>query len=92
MNLLSRNTGLFLKYGIYAAVLILVAGVARSFVDADIGSTVSTFGLYVLVFVPFLSIIVSTHALYKERDMYWFKVALILILITTVGMVFAYMA
>lgn len=92
MNMLSRNTGLFLKYGIYAAVAVLVVGVLTSFISTDIGNIIINVGIFILVFIPFLSIIVSAVALYREKDMYWLKVTLLLIAISVIGIILAYVA
>ena len=86
---LDRSTGLTLRYGVYLSMAIMVIGLVLMQIGADIGASILNAGIAVLVFTPFVSIMVSTLALYTERDWEWLRVALTVLAITACGIVVA---
>ena len=83
---LNQSTGRTLRYGITVGITILITGLIVNMFSEDIGERILWFGIGVLVFIPLVSILVSALALYMERDMYWLRIALIVIAISAVGM------
>ena len=86
---LDRSTGLTLRYGVYLSMAIMVIGLVLMQIGADIGASILTAGIAVLVPTPFVSIMVSTLALYTERDWEWLRVALTVLAITACGIAVA---
>ena len=87
---LDKCTGHVLRYGVYLAIAVMIVGVIALQFDESVGNTIITVGVSLLVLTPFFSIIVSAISLYTERDYRWMRVALCVLLITTVGIVVAF--
>jgi uncharacterized membrane protein len=89
MNL-NKSTGLALRYGVYLAMTVMIFGVFILQLDEQIGNSIIYAGVALLILTPFFSIIVSTVAMYIERDFVWLPVALFVLLITTLGIIIAF--
>lgn len=79
-----RNTSVTLKLSICASMAIVILGAALFF--AGLGTDVLWFGILFLILSPFIGIIVTTVSLYLEKDMKWVTVALILIIVSIIGL------
>lgn len=87
---LNRSTGRTLRIGITIGIAVLALGLLVSLFLQDFGEKILWFGIGIIIFVPFLSVIVSAVALYVERDMYWFRNVLLVIGISVIGMVVSF--
>ena len=65
--------------------ILLIGMIAMAF-DGDIGETILTAGMAVVIFTPLLSIFVSAIALYIEKDRYWLMWVIIVIVISLIGL------
>ena len=86
---LNPATGKMLRYGITFGILVLLIGLLTNIFSEEIGENILWSGICIVIFVPFLSVIVSALALYSERDFYWLKRVILVIVIITVGLVVA---
>ena len=83
---LNVTTGRVLRYGILTGLAILLIGMIAMAFDGDIGETILTAGMAVVIFTPLLSIFVSAIALYIEKDRYWLMWVIIVIVISLIGL------
>lgn len=90
MALLERATGITLRYGVYASIAILTVGLVLLPFDNDIGEAIITIGVTSLILTPFFSIISSTVALHMEGDVRWMRVSLMVLVITSIGILVAF--
>jgi uncharacterized membrane protein len=83
---LNQSTGRTLRYGIITGLAVVLAGLIASIFSGDVSEKILWVGIGIIIFVPFVSIIVSALALYSEKDYYWLKRVLLLISILIVGL------
>ena len=86
---LNPATGRTLRYGITLGILVLLIGMLISIFNSGISETVLWAGVCIVIFVPFVSVIVSALALYSERDFYWLKRVFLVIIISIIGLAVA---
>ncbi len=86
-EMLNRSTALMLRAGIVVSIVIMAIGLAVQMTGGD--DTILYIGVLILIVSPFLGIIVSLCALLYERDYRWAAVAVVLLAITTGGILFA---
>lgn len=84
MNL-NESTSCVLKIGSVTGILIIFIGLMLSI--QSYGTTVIWFGILVLIFTPFLGVIVSCAYLAKEKDWFWMKISIILIIVMISGII-----
>ncbi len=82
---LNSTTGRVLRYGIAMGIVVLLIGLIASAFDGDIAEKIMWVGVAVVIFVPFVSIIVSALALYVEKDFYWLKRVILVVVISFIG-------
>ena len=87
---LNRSTGRVLRYGITAGITVLTVGLIALIFSADFAEKILWVGVGIVIFVPFISVIVSAVALYVEKDFYWLRYVLMVIAISVVGMIVSY--
>ena len=83
---LNSSTGRMLRYGISAGISILLVGLITYMITEDIGEKILWVGIAVVIFVPFVSIVVSALALYSEKDWYWLKRVILVVIISLIGL------
>ena len=79
-----ENTSRTLKFSVYVSIAVIVIGVIIN--SLNITQNVLWFGILLLIISPFIGVIVTTFSLFRDIDMKWVKVALILIVISAIGM------
>ncbi len=84
---LNSSTGRVLRYGITVGVAVLLIGLVASAFSEDVSERIMWVGVGIVIFVPFVSVIVSSLALYCEKDWYWLKRVLLVVAISAVGLV-----
>lgn len=83
---LNSSTGRMLRYGISVGIAVLLIGLIATAFSDDVGEMILWAGVAVVIFVPFVSIIVSALALYTEKDWYWLKRVVLVVAISLVGL------
>ena len=83
---LNSSTGRMLRYGISAGIAVLLVGLIATAFSDDVGERILWAGVAVVIFVPFVSIIISALALYTEKDWYWLKRVVLVVVISLVGL------
>ena len=83
---LNSSTGRMLRYGISVGIAVLLVGLVTTAFSDDVGEMILWAGVAVVIFVPFISIIVSALALYTEKDWYWLKRVILVVVISLVGL------
>ena len=86
---LNPATGRTLRYGITFVILVLLIGMLIGIFDGGMSDTELWVGIGIVIFVPFVSVIVSALALYCERDFYWLKRVFLVIAISIIGLIVA---
>jgi len=81
------STAFTLKCNMLIGIAIILVGLIAFLLDTDHCMDVIWLGILVLILSPFLGIIVTTISLAIEKDTMWVTVAVILIAVTTMGMV-----
>ena len=87
---LDKATGRVLRYGVYLAIAILVLGAIVLQFAEGVGNTLLNIGVAFLVLTPFFSIVISAFSLYAEGDYRWMRIALVVLAITTAGIIVAF--
>ncbi|MFA6710230.1 MAG: hypothetical protein WC067_01780 [Candidatus Methanomethylophilaceae archaeon] len=80
-------TASVLRYNMFTGIAILFIGMAMSILDTEYSMDVVWLGILVLILSPFIGILVTAMSLAIEKDTKWLTVAVILITVTTAGMV-----
>lgn len=83
---LNSSTGRVLRYGITVGIAVLLVGMLASIFSEDVSGTILWVGVGIVIFVPFVSVIVSALALYCEKDWYWLKRVILVVVISAVGL------
>lgn len=83
---LNSSTGRMLRYGISVGIAVLLIGLIATAFSDDVGERILWAGVAVVIFVPFVSIIISALALYTEKDWYWLKRVVLVVVISLVGL------
>ena len=83
---LNSSTGRMLRYGISVGIAVLLVGLIATAFSDDVGEKILWAGVAVVIFVPFVSIIISALALYTEKDWYWLKRVVLVVAISLVGL------
>ena len=78
-----RNTSVTLRISIYVGIAAVVIGLMIYMLD--MGDLFLKIGLFTVIVSPFIGVIVTTVSLYLEKDLKWVCVALILIMISVIG-------
>ena len=78
-----RNTSVTLRISIYVGIAAVVIGLMIYMLD--MGDLFLKIGLFTVIVSPFIGVIVTTVSLYLEKDLKWVCVALILIVISVIG-------
>ena len=86
---LNEETSAVLKTGTRIGLAIIAVGLVLSI--AGITELVLLAGIVVLIFTPVIGIGVSTKCLIQEKDTFWVRIALILIMVIAAGMLFSYL-
>jgi len=86
---LNPATGRVLRYGITTGIAVLLLGLLAGIFSADVSENILWAGVCIVIFVPFVSIIVSALALYSERDFYWLRYVILVIAIGIAGLAVA---
>ena len=86
---LNEETATVLKTGTRIGLAIIAVGLVLSI--AGITELVLLAGIVVLIFTPVIGIGVSTKCLIQEKDTFWARIALILIVVIAAGMLFSYL-
>ena len=76
-----------LRYGILVSMAIIALGLVTDW--SGYGENVLWFGVLALILTPFFSVIVSLICLVREKDLYWAKVAVVLLSVVTAGVMIA---
>lgn len=84
MNM-NNATSASLRYCLIAGILLIFIGLIFS--EYEIGNSIMWIGLLVLIASPFLGVIVTYVHLIKEKDIPWVKIATILIVVITIGLI-----
>ncbi len=84
---LNSSTGRVLRYGITAGIAVLIVGIIAGIFSEEVSDTILWIGVAIVIFVPFVSVIVSALALYAEKDWYWLKRVILVVVISAVGLV-----
>ena len=87
----SVSTGRTLRYGVLLGLGILVVGLIAEMISHDTGMTMITAGIAVIIFTPMVSIMVAAVSLYLEKDLVWFGWVSLLLIITVIGFIVAYL-
>ena len=87
----SVSTGRTLRYGVLIGLAILVAGLIAEIIAYDMGISIITAGIAVIIFTPMVSIMVAAASLYLEKDYVWLGWVSILLIITVIGFIVAYL-
>ena len=87
---LDKATGRVLRYGVYVSIVVMSIGLFISLFHNSVGSVFLYAGVAILVLTPFFSILVSSLALYSERDFKWLRISMTVLLITIVGILVAF--
>ncbi len=87
----SVSTGRTLRYGVLIGLAILVAGLIAEIIAYDMGISIITAGIAVIIFTPMISIMVAAASLYLEKDHVWLGWVSILLIITVIGFIVAYL-
>lgn len=87
----SASTGRTLRYGVLIGLAILVAGLIAEIIAHDTGISIITAGIAVIIFTPMVSIMVAAASLYLEKDYVWLGWVSILLIITVIGFIVAYL-
>ena len=85
---LNSETAWILRAGTSAGLIIMAVGLLLS--SFEFSNYLLNAGVLVLIFTPPAGILVSTKCLIQEKDWYWVKVAVLLIVIVAAGAVFSY--
>ena len=80
---MNEATSLSLKIGIAVGLVLTVIGLLMQ----DPGEKILWLGLLILICSPLFGVIVTNVFLIKEKDWKWAKIATILILVITVGLI-----
>ena len=86
---LNPATGKVLRYGITTGIAVLLIGLITNIFSEEIAESILWTGVCIVIFVPFLSVIISALALYSERDFYWLKRVFLVIAISIIGLIVA---
>lgn len=78
MSELNRYTALTLRAGILLGLVLIVVGLFA-------GDDVLWWGMLVLIASPLAGVVATLVCLLRERDMFWASVAVVLIIITAIG-------
>ena len=89
MNL-EDDTSLVLRYGAIIGVVIIALGVVLHLADLDIYENVMLSGIAVIILTPFAGMFISFAVLTVNKERVYALTALVLILITVIGMVIGY--
>ena len=81
------STAFALRYNMLTGIVIVFIGTILFLLDTDRCMDVIWLGILVLILSPFIGILVTTVSLAIEKDMKWVTVAMILITVTTIGMI-----
>ena len=81
------STAFTLKCNMLIGIAIIFVGTIAFLLDTDHCMDTIWLGILVLILSPFLGIIVTTISLTIEKDTIWVTVGVILIAVTTIGMV-----
>ena len=84
MNL-EHSTAMTLRIGIFFGLALTVIGLVVEW--AGMGDGLIYAGLLLLIASPFLGVITTTVCLFVEKDVYWGIVGIILLLITSSGII-----
>ena len=84
MNL-EHSTAMTLRIGIFFGLALTVIGLVAEW--TGIGDGLIYAGLLLLIASPFLGVITTTVCLFVEKDVYWGVVGIILLLITSSGII-----
>ena len=87
MNL-NKTTALALRIGILIGMAVTAVGLAVDMMNG--GDGILYAGILILIISPFIGVLVSFASLISEKDWRWAFVALILIVITTVGIALSF--
>ncbi|MCQ2069959.1 MAG: DUF1634 domain-containing protein [archaeon] len=81
---LNDETSWILRAGTTVGLVLLTIGLLTS--TLDIGNTILYAGTLVLICTPMAGVLVSTKCLLVEKDRFWSKIALLLILVVAAGL------
>lgn len=84
MNL-EHSTATTLRVGILLGLALIVIGLITEW--AGMGDGLIYAGLLLLIASPFLGVITTTVCLFVEKDVYWGVIGIILLLITSSGII-----
>lgn len=80
---LNKSTAFMLRTGIAVGIVLMVIGLALYLMDVT--ETVLYIGVLVLIISPFLGVLVSFAVLVIDRDWRWAAVAMVLVIVTAIG-------
>ena len=78
-----HNTSVTLKYSVFVSVFVVIIGLILYM--ADMGDRVLWAGLLMVIVSPLLGVVVTTVSLWMEKDLKWMYIALLLIVISVIG-------
>ncbi|MCL2143727.1 MAG: hypothetical protein FWH44_05685 [Methanomassiliicoccaceae archaeon] len=90
MNL-ENSTSFVLRYGSVIGIIIVAMGLMAHLADISHSDTMMTAGILIIVLTPFAGMLVSFTSLSVNRERAYAVIALILIAITVIGMVVAFL-
>ena len=80
---LSGWTASVLRLGTYSGIALMAAGLLLG--SFDFGKDVMDVGIIVLIMTPLAGVLVSTACLWREGDIRWLRISLLLIAVIAVG-------